>query len=195
MLHLLPQERRERLARIRTPEKWREPLCAYTLLRLALWEKYQWRELPPIERTALGKPWFPGAPEVHFNISHTDGAVLAALSSEPVGVDIEKIRPVEARVMRRVAGVSEETAFFQSWVRREARTKCTGNGVSTMMRSEAPLEYGEHYYSLDTFPGYAAGIATYSKETPGPVRKYTLEGLLREGLIDFYGADGIIFLE
>ena len=46
MLPLLPPERRERLLRIKQPEKRREPLCAYLILRHALWEQYRWRELP-----------------------------------------------------------------------------------------------------------------------------------------------------
>ena len=33
MLALLPPERRERLLRLRQPEKRREPLCAYLMLR------------------------------------------------------------------------------------------------------------------------------------------------------------------
>ena len=94
MLRLLPAGRRERLLRIRQPEKRREPLCAYLLLRLALREACGWRDLPEIRLTSLGKPWFPEFPEVHFNLSHTGGAVLAALSDRPVGVDIERIRPV-----------------------------------------------------------------------------------------------------
>lgn len=68
-----------------------------------------------------GQPYFPDFPEVHFNLSHTTGAVLVALSGEPVGVDIEHIRPVSERAMRRLADVTTERAFFQSWVRREAR--------------------------------------------------------------------------
>ena len=47
MLELLPRERRERLLRVRDREKWREPLCAYAILRRALWETRRWRELPP----------------------------------------------------------------------------------------------------------------------------------------------------
>ena len=89
MLPLLPPERQERLLRIKQSEKRREPLCAYLILRHALWEQYRWRELPPIRLTSLGKPYFPDFPEVHFNLSHTTGAVLVALSGEPVGVDIE----------------------------------------------------------------------------------------------------------
>ena len=103
MLPLLPPERQERLLRIKQSEKRREPLCAYLILRHALWEQYRWRELPPIRLTSLGKPYFPDFPEVHFNLSHTTGAVLVALSGEPVGVDIAHIRPVRERALRRLA--------------------------------------------------------------------------------------------
>lgn len=178
MLRLLPSERRERVLRLKQEEKWREPLCAYMILRLALWEQYQWKELPAIGLTAQGKPCFPDHPEVHFNISHTSGAVLVGLSNQPIGVDIEKIRPVSQKAMRRLAGAYTEEEFFKSWVRREARTKRSGNGISTMMRSETPLQYGEFYYEIDTFPGYAAGVATRDKMPPGKVRKYSLDEML-----------------
>ena len=174
LLRLLPPERRERLLRIRQPEKRREPLCAYLLLRMALREVCGWRDLPAIALTSLGKPWFPDHPDVHFNISHTAGAVLAALSDRPVGADIEHIRPVSQRAMRRLADVATERAFFESWVRREARAKRSGAGVGTMLSSEEPLSPGEQFYLLDTFPGYAAGVATRGGGPPGPVRKYTL---------------------
>ena len=49
--------------------------------------------------TPHGKPYFPEHPDVHFNLSHTAGAVLVGLSDRPVGVDIEHIRPVSQRTM------------------------------------------------------------------------------------------------
>lgn len=178
MLDLLPPERRARVMNMKQTEKRREVLCAYLILRLALREQHQWRQLPEIAHTSFGKPYFPAYPDVHFNISHTSGAVLVGLSDQPIGVDIEKIRPVSRSAMRRLAAVTTETAFFQSWVRREARTKRSGTGVSTMMRSETPLRPGEFYYELETFPGYAAGVATGSDEKPGKVRKYSLDEVL-----------------
>jgi 4'-phosphopantetheinyl transferase len=177
MLRLLPPARRERVLRLRE-DKRREPLCAYLLLLLALWQQCRWRELPEIALTAEGKPYFPDHPDVHFNLSHTSGAVLVGLSDQPIGVDIEKIRPVSQRSMQRLAGVDTEEEFYQSWVRREARTKRSGEGVVTMMRTEAPLQYGEYYYELDTFPGYAAGVATRDRAPLGQLRKYSLDEML-----------------
>ena len=176
MMRILPPKRRERLMKLRE-DKRQEPLCAYLLLCLALWELYEWRGLPEIAENSMGKPYFPEHPEVHFNISHTSGAVLVGVSDQPIGVDIEKIRPVSQRAMRRLADVSTERDFFQSWVRREARTKRSGNGIGTMMRSETPLQQGEFYYELDTFPGYVAGVATRDRSPLGALRKYSLDEL------------------
>ena len=178
MLSLLPGERRERLEKLKDPEKMREPLCAYLMLYLALRQRYGWRTFPEIAYGEHGKPWFPQHPEVHFNISHTAGAVLVGISDQPIGVDIEKIRPVSQRAMRRLADVSTERAFFQNWVRREARSKRSGNGIGTMMRAETPLQQGEFYYELDTFPGYVAGVATRDRSPLGALRKYSLDELL-----------------
>ena len=133
------------------------------------------RELQ-IALTSRGKPYFPQHPEVQFNLSHTSGAVLVGLSEEPLGVDIEHIRPVSQRAMRRLADVDTREDFFRSWVRREARAKRSGDGVGTMMRDETPLRYGEVYYEIETFPGYAAGVASGSAERSGTVRRLVLGG-------------------
>ena len=178
MLPLLPPERRERLLRMREVEKQREPLCAYLILCLALRQRYGWKSLPTVVLGRLGKPYFPDYPEVHFNLSHSGGAVLVGLSDQELGVDIERIRPVGQRMMVRLAHVTTEEAFFQSWVRREARAKRSGNGVGTIMRSESPLQPGEYYYELDTFPGYAAGLSTRSRELPGQLHRYSLDDML-----------------
>lgn len=178
ILPLLPPARRERLLKMADVGKQREPLCAYLILCLALRQKYGWKELPEVALSQLGKPYFPECPDVHFNISHSSGAVLVGVSDQEIGVDIERVRPVGQRMMVRLAHVTTEEAFFQSWVRREARAKRSGDGIGTIMRSESPLRPGEYYYELDTFPGYAAGMATRSKELPGKLHRYSLDDML-----------------
>jgi len=178
MLTLLPPARRERLERLRLEEKRREPLCAYLLLLLALRQEYGWHRLPEIAISAQGKPWFPQYPEVHFNISHTAGAVFVGISDEPIGVDIEHIRPVSRRSMERLAKAATEEEFFRSWVRREARAKRSGTGVGTMVRAETPLQYGERYYEIKTFAGYVAGVATRSPTPPETPVLYSLDEIM-----------------
>ena len=59
LMAALPPQRLERLERLKQPEKRREPLCAYLLLRRALWEQYRWRDLPEIARPLWESPIFP----------------------------------------------------------------------------------------------------------------------------------------
>ena len=155
MMALLPDARRERLEKL-PKEKHQEVLCAYLLLRMALWEQCGWRDLPRIEVDELGKPFFPDHPDTHFSLSHTAGAAAAVLADTPVGVDIERVRPVSVR----------------------ARVKRTGSGIVTMMRTEAPLNRGEFYYEVDAFHGYAAGVAAGQPEPPQPVHRLMLDQLL-----------------
>ena len=178
MLPLLPPERQERLLRIKQSEKRREPLCAYLILRHALWDQYRWRELPPIRLTSLGKPYFPDFPEVHFNLSHTTGAVLVALSGEPVGVDIEHIRPVSERAMRRLADVTTERAFFQSWVRREARAKRSGAGVGDHAGVGDPAPAWGAILFSGHLSGLCGGSGHPGRGPPGQVRKYSLDEMM-----------------
>ena len=156
MMAILPDARRERLEKL-PKEKHQEVLCAYLLLRMALWEQRGWRDLPRIEVDELGKPFFPDYPDTHFSLSHTAGAAAAVLAD---------------------TDVTTERAFFQSWVRREARVKRTGSGIVTMMRTEAPLNRGEFYYEVDAFHGYAAGVAAGQPEPPQPVHRLMLDQLL-----------------
>ena len=155
---LLPEERRQRLVHL-PPEKHREVLCAYALLRRALEAQYGWNNLPPMARMPGGKPWFPEAPEVHFSLSHTAGAAAAVIGDGPVGVDMEQIRPVSRRTMERLNAGDTPEDFFRTWVRREARAKLAAGGLLELTRREPPLGPGEYYREVDTFPGYAAGVA------------------------------------
>lgn len=179
LLTLLPAGRRARLLRVKDPLRRREPLCAWVLLRLALRETYGWEELPEITLSPQGKPCFPDHPGVHFNLSHTSGAVLVGVSDQPIGVDIERVRPMAPASLERLAAGVAEQDFFPCWVRREARAKLDGANMGTLLRSETPLRDGEFYYPLDTFRGYVAGMATRSREAPGPVRLTSLDDLLQ----------------
>ena len=61
-----------------------------------------------------GKPFLLEHPQIQFNISHCKNAVLCGIGSKPLGVDVETIRPMRERVLRRVLTASEQQEILQS---------------------------------------------------------------------------------
>lgn len=173
-LRIMPNERRERLMKMPKEELRQEPLCAYAVLYMALRAMCGWKKLPPLRYSKYGKPEFEGYPDVQFNISHTRGAVLVGLHNDPLGVDIERIRPVSERTMQRIAGTATKQEFFESWVRRESRSKWNGAGLGTLREAEGPAMRGERIVYLDTFPGYVACLCTHSDAHVADVRTFTI---------------------
>lgn len=174
LLQLVPTERRVRLANLRDPVLGQEPICAYAALQLGLNALYGWRELPELAYNKYGKPEFAAHPEVQFNISHTRGAVLVGIHDQPIGVDIERIRPVSERTMQRLAGAATQREFFESWTRRESRGKWGGVGLAAMRREASPTMFGERFEYVDTFPGYVACVCTHSNDPLAKVHRFTL---------------------
>jgi 4'-phosphopantetheinyl transferase len=93
----------------------------------------------------FGKPRLAGAGDIDFNMSHSGGIVLIALTwRQPIGVDVELVRPVperaaivrrnlhpgEAADLSRFDAGEAEGAFFRCWSRKEAVVKALGRGLS-----------------------------------------------------------------
>lgn len=148
-------------------------LYGWALLRMVL--ERRGMEFPRVEREAGGKPYFPDCPHLRFSLSHTEGAVLLALSDRPVGADIERVRPAPPRLAERLG--LEGESFFRGWVRREARGKRTGRGIGQELREETPREPGERFAFVETFLGYVAGVSAL-EDIPDTVNRCTVEELL-----------------
>lgn len=112
---------------------------AYTLLSALLVEAGGVEPLPEIARTREGKPYFPDRPDLHFSLSHSGGLSLCALGDTPVGADVELVRPRSLKLPR-YALSEREYAWYESrgnrwedfytlWTLKEARVKCTGEGL------------------------------------------------------------------
>ncbi|HEX9046797.1 MAG TPA: 4'-phosphopantetheinyl transferase superfamily protein, partial [Verrucomicrobiae bacterium] len=98
--------------------------------------------------TSAGKPFVSvpkGAPQLHFNVSHSGEWVAIALSFRTeVGVDLEVVRPSDdlETVARQVFpptalrawlqsdSANSLTAFYQAWTRHEAALKALGQGFA-----------------------------------------------------------------
>lgn len=128
-LPLLPADRQERVRRAPTREKKLQNVCAGLLLRRLAGDA-------PILRGEHGKPRLEQGP--HFSLSHGGQLAVLAVSDAPVGVDVERPRPVAESVARRYFLPEEQTwmaadpaeRFFRLWTRKEAVLKCCGRGLS-----------------------------------------------------------------
>lgn len=135
---------------------------AYELLERMVAECWKLEPLPPIERGAEGKPWMPAQPGRHFNVSHSGPLSLCTLSDCPVGADIERVRPRRPGLPAYVFSPTE-LAWYQErgcewedfyilWTMKEARVKCTGEGLRLPARDIAiPLPCGALELERDGF--------------------------------------------
>lgn len=131
--------------------------AAHRLLAFAVSETWGLNELPAIDRSEMGKPFFPDLPQLHFNLSHSGPLVLCALSDEgEVGVDIELIKPRRPRLPRYVMSDDEFSAFDGSWEEftriwtlKEAYTKYLGRTIWSPASIPVPPPVPYRCYSGD----------------------------------------------
>ncbi len=111
-----------------------------------------------------GKPYLPHAPEIQFNLSHSkDMALVAVALDVPVGVDIERVRPMadHAAIAERFFPPSatqpaDAADFFRRWTRFEAVLKAQGLGL---YGAGCELEGAWMVREIDAGPGFVAAVA------------------------------------
>ncbi len=94
----------------------------------------------PIAKHPGGKPYFPSLPDLYHSTSHSGNYALCALSTTPIGVDIEGIRPRNSALLRRALSPDEQAwlpstsdpwpTFYTLWTLKESRIKQSGEGFS-----------------------------------------------------------------
>ncbi|MFT4620522.1 MAG: 4'-phosphopantetheinyl transferase [Sulfitobacter sp.] len=128
-----------------------------------------------------------------FNLSHSGGWVALAVTPDApqlhLGIDIEAHRPIEHNLARRFFSAAEQTAietlppedwqlgFFQTWTRKEAVIKATGDGLyadlagfdvslgrqinAQVLRTTPPMPDARNWAltDLDTGPAFSGALA------------------------------------
>lgn len=137
------ERQRNRIQRFRDFKDARNSLIGDIIARQGICEK---THLPntslSLTTNEYGKPMISGDVRVHFSISHTDGYVAVVVDEEPVGIDIEKLNPVDLAVIGRFFTSNEQRyvkshlpnlqlrAFYEVWTKKEAYLKWDGRGLS-----------------------------------------------------------------
>ena len=176
LLAHLPYSLRERLAQ-KAPMKRDDSLCAYAALHFALHDLRDGEMLPYMAYSEHGKPYFPAHPDVSFSLSHSGGCVLVGVHDRPLGVDIERLRPVRAERLRRVLGAETELDFWQRWTEYESRCKRRGISAAEQRDLLLPPVPGERVASLAVFPNCAACVCTNPGQDAVKLNYLTVEML------------------
>ena len=106
------------------------------------------------------KPRFCDGVPAHFSVSHSHGVVMVGISHTELGVDIEKIRPVNYAKFSFMEAEDEED-FFRRWTERESYLKFTGAGLKDF---RAPIPAEAHFEHFDVFDGYDACVCAEAQD-------------------------------
>lgn len=143
---VLNQDEQQRIQRYKTPALQQRQHNSRIALRLVLAHHTQ----QPAHQITLhtsptGKPFLPEHPTQHFNLSHSGKQGIIAVSTTPVGIDIEHLKLTLDRVHNLASNVlpHEEhqhllqqptnqhiQLFYTLWTQKEAYLKAIGTGLS-----------------------------------------------------------------
>lgn len=124
----------------------------------------------------FGKPL---SDNCYFNISHSKGVVVFVKDRVPIGVDIEKIRPVENNLIDYISSneekdfIKNEVNFFEIWTNKESLTKNIGTGIRNKIKEipglpiNAKKKYKDKVFYSKTVV-YKEFVITISKENEEP---------------------------
>ena len=136
VLQTLPLERQKRIQNMKQ-EKSRKQSMGVGLLLQKVLALYHMQD-SKVFVDEHGKPKVEG---LEFSLSHSGNLVLCAVSEEPVGCDIERLREAPKGVAERYFSDAEQAylshfsadehdrEFFRIWTMKESYVKMTGEGL------------------------------------------------------------------
>jgi len=147
----------------------------------------------PLTLGEFGKPMVEG---IHFNMSHTEGVLILALSQTVVGVDVEMPtagRDIHGLVNRWFTEIERQQfstlpvslqpgAFLRGWTCKEALLKALGTGVRDLQNVSVDLDPrhpprvlecpGSNRWELECWSvGEASAALCYSPPHPQPLSR------------------------
>lgn len=121
--------------------------------------------------TERGKPYLP-EPYPKFSVSHSGTVAVCAIHDAPIGIDVEKIRPVHAGVASRICSAKEkeyleqardktekDLRFFTLWTRKEALFKLRGTGLNDDWKSDVLTRPDGIAIETERYEDYIVSVA------------------------------------
>jgi 4'-phosphopantetheinyl transferase len=168
---LLPSWRREQALKYRLFNGKRDCTLSYLLLCQALKEEYGITDKPTFVISEHGKPSLLEFPEIHFNLSHCNNAIACAISSSPIGIDVETLeRKISGSLIKHTMNEEEQEEirkdpdkFFRFWTQKEALVKLHGTGLQDNLHnllSKENIKNIDLHTEIHKAEAYALSIAT-----------------------------------
>lgn len=124
---------------------------------------------PVVTHLPTGQPILTNS-DLHISIAHSGDLVACAIHTEPVGIDVEKLRPIRAEILRHVCTEAEAAyvlggtflpeeeftdpsvidRFFEVWTAKEAWFKRAGTGI-TDLKSINILPLSRQIFRMDGY--------------------------------------------
>ena len=147
---MLSAYRAKKLAEAKSQAVRQQSTCAELLLRYALRDCGYSAELPlDLVAGEYGKPHIK-AEMCRFSLSHSESAVLCAVSDTECGADVQQIRPMNRALVERFYAAAEKEAVFSAddpeaaftaiWTMKESYIKAVGLGLRMPLPSFSVLD-------------------------------------------------------
>lgn len=148
LLELVSQEKRNKILRYKKIHDQYRTLLGDLLVRYVLKKDYGLaNEEISFLSNSFGKPFLDHPLKFFFNISHSGDWVVCITHDTQVGIDIERIQPIDVSIAERffqfeeytdikTKHISEQMSYFyQIWTLKESFIKMLGKGLSIPLNS------------------------------------------------------------
>ena len=134
---------------------------------LSIGSSYLLNEFTPPSPLYFGEKGKPQKKGIYFNLSHSARKVVFASSDCDVGVDVEKVRSVNEKLIKKVCSpieaesVKNDKDFFFVWTMKESLLKCLGSGLISDLTKVPSLPIGEKAYLGESYYSCVFDLCDY----------------------------------
>lgn len=157
MMDTVPEWRRIDARKFKKTDDAVRCLAAYLLAAKVIADKTECRQSDiKVERGEFGKLELVYPNGCFFNISHSGEWVVCAIDNDSVGIDVERIKPIDLGIAKRFFDPIEFDyimqqpaelrfdAFYETWTFKESYIKATGLGLHKPLGSFCIVRDGGH---------------------------------------------------
>jgi 4'-phosphopantetheinyl transferase len=203
MMHCVSEERRAKVQGFMKPEDANRGLLGDVLIRSIICSKLNMTNKEIHFTTEpYGKPWVAGLPSFHFNIAHSGRWIVCAVDCDPVGIDIEEIKPISLDVAKYFFSMQEYrwlmdqeeaarlSCFYELWTLKESFIKRLGKGLfyplhsfsiqpgTDQSLSWSTLDQACFFNQPDADPDYKMAVCSTTEVLPEQMIVKSIDDLL-----------------